>query len=66
MWSPSQLDDYSMVGFVPLDATDEDSISELVLQIDAAVQYGEDLEPREPAFDEGDAADGPTAATLFT
>lgn len=55
-----------MVGFVPLDATNEDSISELVLQIDAAVQYGEDLEPQEPTFDEGDAADGPTAAALFT
>lgn len=38
----SLLEDYSMVGFVPLDITDEDSIEACVFQADASVQYGED------------------------
>lgn len=42
------LDDYDMVSFVPLDITDEDSLSNLLLQVDMTIQYGEDLEPKEP------------------
>ncbi|KAK9839039.1 hypothetical protein WJX74_008262 [Apatococcus lobatus] len=38
------LDEYSMVSFLPLDITDEDSIQELLIHIDHALQYGEDLE----------------------
>lgn len=38
----SLLDDYSMVGFVPLDITDEESIEACMLQADTSVQYGED------------------------
>ena len=44
----SILDEYDMVGFVPLDLTDEDSLDAVLAQVDAALQYGEDLEPREP------------------
>ena len=32
------LDDFSMVSFVPLDITDEESIEELLLQVDMAIQ----------------------------
>lgn len=44
----SVVDDYTLVGFLPLDPTDEDSIDAVLSQADMAVQYGEDLEPREP------------------
>ena len=37
-----------MVSFVPLNITDESSIDYLLSNIDNAVQYGEDLEPKEP------------------
>eukprot|EP01116_Phalansterium_solitarium_P011088 TRINITY_DN26696_c0_g1_i1.p1 TRINITY_DN26696_c0_g1~~TRINITY_DN26696_c0_g1_i1.p1 ORF type:complete len:303 (-),score=108.05 TRINITY_DN26696_c0_g1_i1:274-1182(-) len=56
----SLIDDYSMVRLVPLDITDEDSIGDLLIQIDNAIQYGEDLEPKEirdeedPDVDDGD------------
>ena len=43
-----QVDDYSLVQFLPLDITDEDSINDALLQIDSAIQYGEDFEPKEP------------------
>ncbi|XP_055861759.1 GPN-loop GTPase 3-like [Biomphalaria glabrata] len=41
------LDDFSLVHFVPLDYTDEESITDLLMRIDMAIQYGEDLEPKE-------------------
>lgn len=37
-----------MVTFIPLDITDEESIEYLLSNIDYAIQYGEDLEPKEP------------------
>jgi len=43
-----QLDDYGLVKFTPLDQSDEESISDCLLQIDLAIQYGEDLEPKDP------------------
>ena len=43
-----QLDEYSLVNFVPLDITDNDSLDVLLAHIDMATQYGEDLEPKEP------------------
>ena len=46
--SGHQVDDYSLVHFLPLDITDEDSINDALLQIDNAIQYGEDFEPKEP------------------
>ena len=36
------LDDYSMVAFVPLNIQDEQSIETCLLQVDGAVQFGED------------------------
>lgn len=41
------IDDYSMVQFLPLDSTNEDSVANVLLQIDHAIQYGEDLEVKE-------------------
>ena len=37
-----------IVKFYPLDISDEDSINDVLTQIDMAIQYGEDLEPKEP------------------
>lgn len=49
------LEDYSMVQFVPLDVSDEDSLATLLLQVDLALQYDEEVEPAMPReFDEGD------------
>mmetsp|Transcript_22638 Transcript_22638/g.44429 ORF Transcript_22638/g.44429 Transcript_22638/m.44429 type:complete len:365 (-) Transcript_22638:80-1174(-) len=47
------LDNYNLVNFIPLDITSETSFEYLMSHIDAATQYGEDLEPRDPgAIDE--------------
>lgn len=51
------IEEYSMVSFCPLDITDEDSISTVLSYIDNAIQYGEDLEPREPRDPEDADAD---------
>jgi len=54
------LEEYSMVSFLPIDLTKEESITMALSHIDNAIQYGEDIEPKEPAdaveFD-GSAAD---------
>jgi len=42
------VDDYMLVSFCLLDITDEDSIEEVLYRTDHAIQYGEDLEPKEP------------------
>lgn len=49
----SLLDDYTMVSFLPLDITDEDSIDHVLAHVDHAVQYGEDLEVRGADGDDG-------------
>ncbi|KAJ3259322.1 ATP binding protein [Boothiomyces macroporosus] len=41
------IDEYSMVNLIPLNIKDEDSIQYLLSHIDNAIQYGEDLEPKE-------------------
>ena len=46
------LDEYDIVSFVGLNIKREESIQRLVAQIDHAVQYGEQLEPKEPEVDE--------------
>lgn len=46
------LDDYDMVSFVPCDITDEDSMELVLLHVDHAIAYGEDLEPKEPRDDD--------------
>ncbi len=55
-----QLEDFSMVSFIPLNIEDPDSISEVLLQADTAFQYGEDVdvvEPRDRDIDD-DGGDG--------
>lgn len=55
------LEDYNMVQFVPLDLSDEDSLATLLLQVDLALQYDEEVEPSVPKdIDDvdNDAADG--------
>jgi hypothetical protein len=41
------IEDFSMVQFVPLNNTDEESIANVLLQIDNAIQYGEDLDVKD-------------------
>jgi GTPase SAR1 family protein len=48
----SLLDDYSMVGFIPLNIYDEDSIAHVLATVDHATQYGEDLEVRGADYDD--------------
>jgi len=42
------IDDYSLVKFSPLDINDEDSINDILCIIDNIIQYGEDLDVKEP------------------
>ena len=42
------IEQYSMVSFIPLDLSDEESIDVLLMHIDNAIGYGEDVEPQEP------------------
>ncbi|XP_044296867.1 GPN-loop GTPase 3 [Varanus komodoensis] len=42
------IDDYSMVRFLPFDRSDEESVNIVLQHIDFAIQYGEDLEFKEP------------------
>lgn len=55
--SCSQIEDFSLINFHPLDLTSEDSVGDLLSHIDNAMQYGEDEEPKEPKdMDMGDFA----------
>lgn len=49
------IDDYGLVNFLPLNINDEESMNDLLIYIDNAIQYGEGLEPREDML--GDEAD---------
>ncbi|XP_042721627.1 GPN-loop GTPase 3 isoform X1 [Lagopus leucura] len=42
------IDDYGMVRFLPFDRSDEESINIVLQHIDTTIQYGEDLEFKEP------------------
>jgi len=44
----SLIGTYSLVQFVPLDPSDNDSIQYVLDTVDMSIQYGEDLEPKEP------------------
>ena len=48
------MDSYSMVSFQPLDAQDEESISDLLLNIDNAIQFGEDADVKDKFPEEVD------------
>ena len=53
--SSTQIEDFSLINFHPLDLTSEDSIGTLLSHIDNSMQYGEDEEPKEPKdMDNGD------------
>lgn len=52
------MDEYSLVSFVPLDISDEDSIGEVLLQIDMAIQYGEDADVKVREFEGPDGQGG--------
>ncbi|CAM9374681.1 unnamed protein product [Laminaria digitata] len=45
------LDDYTMVNFLPLDIRDEEDVALVLHHADYIVQYGEDLEPKQPKDD---------------
>lgn len=53
----SLLDDYSMVGFVPLNISSEDSIAHVLATVDHSIQYGEDLEVKGADYDDVDEGD---------
>lgn len=48
------IDDYSLIQFMPLDVTDEETINDVLLFADNSIQYGEDLEPKMPKSDDED------------
>lgn len=48
------VEDFNMVAFLPLNITDEDSITAILSHVDNAIQFGEDQEPKEPE-EEGEA-----------
>ena len=60
----SVVDDYSMVKFYPLDITDDDSVRDILTQADLSIQYGEDLEPREPKDTQEDEKDNEYEAEI--
>lgn len=43
-----QVESQSLVNFLPLDINDEDSVAAILSHADNAIQYGEDLEPKDP------------------
>eukprot|EP00199_Chlamydomonas_sp_CCMP681_P006572 CAMPEP_0119104244 /NCGR_PEP_ID=MMETSP1180-20130426/2502_1 /TAXON_ID=3052 ORGANISM="Chlamydomonas cf sp, Strain CCMP681" /NCGR_SAMPLE_ID=MMETSP1180 /ASSEMBLY_ACC=CAM_ASM_000741 /LENGTH=280 /DNA_ID=CAMNT_0007088943 /DNA_START=107 /DNA_END=946 /DNA_ORIENTATION=- len=56
------LEEFSLVSFVPLDVTDEESMAEVLYNVDTAIQYGEDAEVKakdtEPQEGDEDGEDG--------
>jgi len=54
----SLIDDFSLVGFLPLNIYDEDSLQFVLSHIDQAIQYGEDVEPRAPEDELKDEEEG--------
>eukprot|EP00298_Acanthocystis_sp_HF-20_P020776 c2606_g1_i1.p1 GENE.c2606_g1_i1~~c2606_g1_i1.p1 ORF type:complete len:293 (+),score=90.47 c2606_g1_i1:36-881(+) len=48
------MEEWNMVGFIPLDPQDDESMEILLLQIDNSIQYGEDLEVKTRDFNEKD------------
>ena len=46
-----QIEDYSLVSFVPLNVLDEDSVELVLAHIDHALQFGEEAEPKDPEED---------------
>ncbi|XP_006640484.1 GPN-loop GTPase 3 [Lepisosteus oculatus] len=59
------IDDYSMVRFLPFDRTDEEGIGIVLQHIDLSIQYGEDLEFKEPKEPEPDEDSSPYCDEFF-
>lgn len=51
------LEQFSMVSFVPLDASNDDSLADLLIQADQALQYDEEIEVKGNIPDELDNAE---------
>lgn len=54
-----QIDDWSMVNFLPLDIADEESIQYVLSHIDNSIQYGEDADVKIRDHELGDDDDAP-------
>lgn len=52
------IDDFNLVSFIPLNITDEDSVAVTLQHIDHAMQYGEDVEPKEVRDDDMNESGG--------
>ncbi len=52
-----QIEDYSLVSFVPLDITKNESVARTLAHIDGAIQFGEDAEPKIPRDLDTDASE---------
>lgn len=48
------IQDFSLVQFIPLNYNDEESMEYVLSNIDHTIQYGEDLEPKEPKWEENE------------
>ena len=44
MVTHTQIEEYSLVSFTPMDISDEQSIGSVLLTIDMTIQYGEDYD----------------------
>lgn len=55
------IDDFSMVSFLKLDSSDEDSVAAILSYVDDAIQFHEAQEPKEPRQDEEEADTGDNA-----
>lgn len=51
------IDDYMLVSFATMDITDEDSLNDVLAKIDHVLQYGEEIEPKEPKDEDYDEDD---------
>lgn len=51
------LDDFSLVRYVPLNINNEESLTDVLIQTDFALQYGEDLDVRGKDFEYPDPED---------
>ena len=60
-----QIEDHSIVSFLPLDITNEDSLTSVLSHIDHTMQYGEDEEPKTPEdLDGGESGPSTELSTL--
>lgn len=54
----SLIDDYALVKFFPINIYDEDSLNDVLLNIDNTIQYGEDQDVKDRDIDMPEAASG--------